>query len=203
MKRVVEILGWLTAAALFAFAGHAVFARQQQPPPQRRQIEVVVRPAQSVEERVADEVKERQLRKAAEERLAAEESARLAAASPRALLGRARTLYVESNTSYFEPVQLQNALRKRDELEAWEVVILDGHDKRGVADLLVEVDRPLFTFTFTYKVTDRATGVLLAAGKVTAIDGEAAAPKLAERVVGEMGKARGGPSAGGPKGGKK
>lgn len=26
MKRVVEILGWLTAIALFAFASHAVFA---------------------------------------------------------------------------------------------------------------------------------------------------------------------------------
>ncbi|HEX8560583.1 MAG TPA: hypothetical protein VF668_20980 [Pyrinomonadaceae bacterium] len=198
MKRVVEILGWLTALALFAFAGHAVFARQQQQQ-QRRQVEVIVRPAQSVEERVADDVKEKQLRRAAEERLAAEESARLAAVSPRALLGRARTLYVESDTSYFEPVQLQNALRKREELEAWRLVILDGHDKRGVADLIVAVDRPLFTFNFTYKVTDRATGVLLAAGKVTAVDGGAAAPKLAGRVVGEISKARGGPPAEGAK----
>ncbi|HEX8352618.1 MAG TPA: hypothetical protein VF611_06960 [Pyrinomonadaceae bacterium] len=157
----------------------------------RRRVEVTVRPAQSAEERVADEVKEKRLRRAAEEKLAAEESARVAAASPKALLGRARTFYVESGTSYFEPVQLQNALRAREELEAWGMVILDGHDRRGVADLIVEIDRPLFTFTFTYKVTDRDTGVLLAAGKVTALDGNAAAPKLAAKVVEAMRSARG------------
>jgi hypothetical protein len=158
----------------------------------QQRIEVTVRPAQSAEERVADEVKEKQLRRAAEEKLAAEESARVAAASPKVLLERARTFYVESGTSYFEPVQLQNAMRAREELEAWGVVILDGYDKRGVADVLVEIDRPLFTFTFTYKITDRGTGILIASGKVTAFDGNAAAPKLADQLVGEMKKARGG-----------
>ena len=157
----------------------------------QQKVEVTVRPAQSVEERVADEVKEKQLRKAAEEKLAAEESARLADKSPRAMLARARTLYVESNTSYFEPVQLQNELRKRDELEAWQTLIFDDYQKRGVADLLIEIDRPLFTFTYTYKLTDRASGVLLATGKITALDSNAAAPKLAGRIVEEIRKARG------------
>lgn len=157
----------------------------------QQQIEVTVRPAQSVEERVADEVKEKQLRQAAEERHAAAESARLAEKSPRAMLARARTLYVESGTSYFEPVQLQNELRKREELEAWQTLLIDDYQKRGVADLIVEIDRPLFTFTFTYKLTDRATGVLLATGKVTAFDGNDAAPKLAGRIVEEMRQARG------------
>ena len=157
----------------------------------QQQIEVTVRPAQSAEERVADALKEKQLRKAAEEKLAAEESARLAESSPRAMLARARTLYVESDTDYFEPVQIQNELRKRDELEAWQLLILDDYQKRGVADLLVEIDRPLFTFTFTYKLTDRASGVLLATGKVTAFDGNAAAPKLAARILEEVWNARG------------
>ena len=179
----------LAAARVVAAAGAACGAARAQSGGQR--IDVIVRPAQSPEQRVADEFKEKELRKAAEEKLAAEESARLAEASPRAMLGRARTLYVESGTSYFEPVQLQNELRKRDELEAWQVLILDEHQKRGVADLLVEIDRPVFTFTFTYKLTDRATGVVLATGKVTAFDGNAAAPKLARRIVDEMKKARG------------
>src|SRR5215204_2563228 len=125
----------------------------------QQRIDVPVRPARTVEERVADDVKGKQLRKAAEEKLAAEESARLAEKSPRAMLARTRTLYVESGTSYFEPVQFQNALRERDEFEAWQLLILDGYQKRSVADLLVEIDRPLFTFTFTYKLTDRATGI--------------------------------------------
>ena len=185
-KRVLEAL-----AAVAILGGGAAHARAGQQP---QQIDVTVRPAQGVEERVADEVKEKQLRKAAEERLAAEESARLAERSPRAMLARARTLYVESGTSYFEPVQLQNELRKRDEAEAWQMLIIDDYQKRGVADLIVEVDRPLFTFTFTYKLTDRATGVLLAAGKVSAFDGNAAAPKLAGRIIGEMKRARGGAS---------
>ena len=179
-KRLATALTF--AAAALAACGAA---RAQQ------RVDVTVRPAQSVEERVADELKEKQLRKAGEERLAAEESARLAEKSPRALLARARTAYVYSDTSYFEEVQLQNELRKRDEFEAWQMVIVDGHQGSSVADILVEIDRPLFTFTFTYEIMDRATGVVLATGKVTAVDGNAAAPKLAARIIEEMKKARG------------
>ncbi|MFL6333698.1 MAG: hypothetical protein ACJ754_10350 [Pyrinomonadaceae bacterium] len=190
MKRVLEVLGWLTAVALFAFASHAVFARQQP------QINVVVRQPQSPEERVSDEYEEKRLREAAEEEFAREHSEKLAVKSPRALLARAHTLYVRSGTSYFEPVQLQNELRKRDEFDAWGLLILDEYKKSEVADLLIEVGRPLFTFTFTYKVTDRATGLLLASGKVTAFDGNAAAPDLARRIIKDIRAARGGTEEG-------
>ena len=174
-------------ASAFMCAG--VAARAQTP--EQRVTVTVVTPTRPPEERVADEFKEKALRKAAEERVAAEESAKAAESGPRALLRRARTLYVSSGTSFFEPVQLQNALRKRDEFELWQLVMLDGYDKRNVADVLVEIDRPLFTYTFTYKLTHRATGVLLAAGKVTAFDGNAAAPTLAARIIAELKKARG------------
>ena len=180
-KRLLKAL--VAAALLGCGAAHG------QTPPQ--QIEVTVRPSQSVEQRVADEMKEKELRKAAEERLAAERSARLAEQSPRALLARARTVYVYSGTSYFEEAQLQNELRKRDELEAWQMVIVDGHQASNVADIFVEIDRPLFTFTFTYEIMDRATGIVLSTGKVTAFDGNAAAPKLAGKIVEEIRKARG------------
>lgn len=154
-------------------------------------INVTVLPATTVEERVANEMKEKELRKAAEEKLAAAESARIAETSPRTLLSRARTVFIESDTSFFESVQLQNALRKRDEVDTWQMAIVDGWDKRNIADMIVAVDRPLFTYTFTYKVTHRSTGIILATGKVTAIDGNAAAPMLAERIVEEIRKARG------------
>ena len=88
-------------------------------------------------------------------------------------------------------MQLQNALRKRDEFDSWGMAVVDGYDKRGVADILVEIDRPLFTYTFTYSVTHRATGIVLATGKVTAFDGNAAAPKLAAKIMEEMKRARG------------
>ncbi len=189
MKKILSIL----RSVLVLVAAAAFFAASQDANAQTagQNVTVTVRPAQSVEERVADAVKEKELLKAAEEQKAAEESARLAETSPKALLGRARTVYVSSDTSYFEPVQLQNALRERAEVDAWQLLMLDGWETRNVADLLVEVDRPIFTYTFTFKLTHRSTGVVLATGKVTAFDGNAAAPKLAKRIVEEIKKARG------------
>jgi hypothetical protein len=63
----------------------------------------------------------------------------------------------------------------------------EGHES---ADIEVEIDRPLFTDTFTYRLTDRRTGLALAAGEVTGWDGDAAAPKLARRIVEEIRRAR-------------
>lgn len=154
-------------------------------------VNVTIRPSQTVEQRVADEVKTKELLKAAEERVAAEEAARIAETNPKALLRRARVVFVDSDTSFFEPVQLQNALRKRTEFDAWQMAIIDGWDKRNVADVIIAIDRPLFTYTFTYKITNRANSIVLATGKVTAFDANDAAPKLAQRIIEEMKIARG------------
>lgn len=189
-KNIINGILILTAATLITVSDiHAQTG--EQPQQQQQHVTITVRPAQTVEEKVADEIKEKELRKAAEEKAAAAESAKIAATNPGARLSRARTIYVESDTSYFEPVQLQNALRKKDEFEAWQLAIVDGYDKRNVSDLLIEIDRPLFTYTFTYKITDRSTGIILATGKTTAFDGNAAAPKLAGRIIEEIRKARG------------
>jgi hypothetical protein len=153
-------------------------------------VNVTIKPSQTVEQRVADSIKERQLREAAEEKLAAERSARIASKSPKALLSRAQTVYVRSDTSYFDSTQLQNELRKTKEFEAWEIAIIDDWAKRDVADIVIEVDRPLFTFTFTYKITDRANGILLTSGSITAFDGNIAAPMLKSRIIKDMKKAR-------------
>ena len=186
MKTKTIARGSLILLAAIFVAGQDASAQTSQ-----QNVTVTVRPAQTVEERVADEFKEKALRKAAEEKLATEESARLAERSPKALLSRARTVFIESNTSFFNAVQLQDTLRKRDELETWQMAIVDGWDKRNVADMLVEIDRPLFTYTFTYKLTDRSTGIILASGKVTAFDSNGAAPKLASKIIDEIKKARG------------
>jgi 23S rRNA pseudoU1915 N3-methylase RlmH len=184
-KRITATVVAVLAALMIVAAGDAYAQTNQQ------NVTVTVRPAQTVEERVADEFKEKELRKAAEEKLAAEESARIAENSPKALLSRTRTVYIESNTSFFESVQLQNALGKREEMNSWQMAIVDGGEKSNVADVLIEVDRPLFTYTFTYKITHRSTGVILATGKVTAFDSNAAAPKLADKIVEDIRRARG------------
>lgn len=183
MKRIKRMTSFLI---FILAAGMNVYAQSNE-----HNVTITVKPSQTVEERVADSIKERELRETAEEKRAAEKSARTATKSPSSLLGSARTVFVSSETSYFEPVQLQNALRKCSEFEAWEMAIIDAWDKRDIADVIIEVDRPAFTFIFTYKVTDRSTGMLLTSGKVTAFDGNAAAPLLAERIVEDLKKARG------------
>src|SRR5881394_1143542 len=97
-------------------------------------LNVRIVPTTTVEERVANEAKEKQLR----EKLAAEEAGRLQATSPKALLGHAHILFISSSTTYFEAVQLENALRKKSEIEAWDVAMLDDWQKRDVADTLIE-----------------------------------------------------------------
>jgi hypothetical protein len=154
-------------------------------------VNVTIKPSQTVEQRVADSIKEKELREAAEEKRAAEKSARIASKSPTALLSAAQTVYVRSDTSYFDSTQLQNELRKSRDFEMWNLVIIDDWNKRDVADIIIEVDRPLFTFTFTYKITDRTNGILLSSGKVTAFDGNIAAPMLSSRIIKDIRKARG------------
>jgi len=147
--------------------------------------------ATTPEERVANEMKEKELRKAAEEKKAAEEAAKIEATSPKALLSHAHILHIRSNTTYFEEVQLENALRKHSEIDAWQIAMVDGWEKREVADTVIEIDRPFFTFTYTYKITNRNAGIILATGKLNAIDSNTAASTLADRIVDEIRKARG------------
>ena len=112
--------------------------------------------------------------------------ASLEEAKPAEMLGGARTLTVNSRTSFFTPDALERELAKRPEISAWGIKIV--HDVR-VADIVVSVDRPLFTYDFTFTATDTHTSVVLATGKVTAIDGERAAPDIAKSLVLQMAKA--------------
>ena len=109
---------------------------------------------------------------------------------PKEILRAAKIVYVSSNTSFFEVVQLQNELRRQADFVVWEMAIVDGYEGFKVADIKVEIDRPLFTYTFTYKLTDARTSIILATGKVTAWDGNSAAPKLARSIAGDIKKVR-------------
>jgi hypothetical protein len=169
-----------------SLSGVAVMA---QAPPQ--EIKVTIQPSQTPEERVRDEERLKDLRKAAEEKRAADEAARIAETNPKYLLSKARVIFITSNSDFFEPAQVQNALRKRAEFDQWQMSIVDGWNHRDVADIIIEIDRPLFTYTFTYVVTNRSNGIVLATGKVTAWDGDVAAPKLVSRLMDEIKVARG------------
>ena len=117
-------------------------------------------------------------------------AARIINADPNELLRSARTIFIHSNTSFFNAAQLQNALRKRPEFTAWRLLIVDDWETAKLADLDIAVGRPLFTYIFTYIVKDRRTSIVLATGKVTAFDGNIAAPKLAKRIIENIKTAR-------------
>ena len=57
----------------------------------------------------------------------------------------------------------------------------------NIADLMVDLDRPVFTHTFT--VSSSQTSVLLMSGRVTAFDGNFASPKVAKEMLKQLGSA--------------
>jgi hypothetical protein len=107
--------------------------------------------------------------------------------TPITSLAKARSLRVSSRTTYFTPFMLQKELLNKAEFRELGMNVIDG-SKGG--DLLVEVDRPLFTHDFTYSVADSRSGAIVATGKVTAIDGPHAAQGIARKIVQELEKAR-------------
>jgi len=103
------------------------------------------------------------------------------------LLRSARSVFVWSNTVYLRPESLENALRGRADFQSLDVAIVKD---RQAADLVIDLNRPLFTFDFTYSVTHRQSSRLVASGKVTAFDGNGAAPKIAKELIKQMQSAR-------------
>jgi len=103
------------------------------------------------------------------------------------LLRSARSVFVSSNTVYLRPESLENALRGRADFQSLDVAIVKD---RQTADLVIDLNRPLFTFDFTYSVWRRQSSRLVASGKVTAFDGNGAAPKIAKELIKQMQSAR-------------
>jgi len=107
---------------------------------------------------------------------------------PATALARARSLRVTSTTSFFTPFMLEKELMDNAQFRALGVNVVNGF-KGG--ELLVTVERPLFTYDFTYSVSDVQTDIVMATGKVTAIDGPHAAQGIARKLVTELEGARG------------
>ena len=107
-------------------------------------------------------------------------SAAVVASNAQDILSAARTLHIATRSMYFTPEALEKALVGQKGFDGLGLAIVK--DMR-VADLLITIDRPLFTYTFTYSVTDSKTSRVLESGKVTAIDGNAAAGRIAKQLV--------------------
>ncbi len=102
---------------------------------------------------------------------------------PAELLRTCRTIFVESHTIWMKGNLLQDALYVRPELREWGIRITDD---RNAADLYIDVTRPFLTYDWVYKMVNMRTGAVVEKGKVLAIDGPAAAQRLAVDIVGRI-----------------
>jgi Trypsin-like peptidase domain len=114
-------------------------------------------------------------------------SASLMGERPAELLRNARTIFVHSHTVWFTTATLEKELMKQRDFRDWGLAIV--RDRR-LADLDIEVDRPLWTYTFTVVMQDARTSMLLGSDKVVAASGDLAAPSLAEKILKMIAAAR-------------
>ncbi len=110
----------------------------------------------------------------------AQESAAVANADPKQMFKDAKTIYIHSKTSFLTVDTLDRALLLE---KRWPELKLTIVQDERIADLIIEGDRPLFTYTYTYTLTDKKTTILLGSGKVTAFDGNTASGPLAKQIV--------------------
>jgi hypothetical protein len=106
--------------------------------------------------------------------------------SPAEALRSARSIFIKTKSVYFKPATLENALLKRDEFLEWDLAITRVESD---ADLIIEVDRKLFTSKFVFSVIDRRTERVVAAGKVDSIGGTVEG-KISDSFVKKMRLAR-------------
>jgi Trypsin-like peptidase domain len=107
-------------------------------------------------------------------------SAAIVGRDPKQILKNARTVYIRSKTSFLTVDTVIHALEREKE---WPKLGLAVVQDQRVADLLIEIDRPLFTYVHTFVVVDKRTSIVLGSGKVTAFDGNLASGGIANDIV--------------------
>lgn len=92
-----------------------------------------------------------------------------------------------TKTTFFNPGNLDKELLSSEEFKLLGMSVA-GNTR--TSDLVVKVDRPLFTYDWTYSVNDTYTGTVYATGKVTAMDGGRAAKGIARKLIQDFERAR-------------
>lgn len=80
----------------------------------------------------------------------------------------ANTIFVRSKTAYFKSAALEQALLERDEFQNWGFAI---SREEADAELIIEVDRKLFSNRFIYSVIDPETNRVLLGGNIGSLGG--------------------------------
>jgi len=100
---------------------------------------------------------------------------------------KARTIHIDTHTAFLTTSTLERALMKQ---KNWDKLELNLINDSRCADLELQVNRVVFTHIHTYILTDRATGIVLAAGRARALDGVIASGPMAEQIVKVLSAAR-------------
>jgi len=108
-------------------------------------------------------------------------------ADPASIMRSARTIFVRSMTIYLEAELLESELRKRLEFNSLELAIVKDEK---MADIRIEINRADFSFNYTFAATSPQTSVVVASGKLTAWNGDFAAPRIAKDFLKQMQAAR-------------
>ena len=106
---------------------------------------------------------------------------------PAILLREARSLYVHSGTTRFRVEAVQEGFGKNRDFQELGIAFVD---RPARADLKLRVGRPAFTFDFTYQLSDRRTGVVLASGRFTAADAKLGVQQIVATIVAKLSSAR-------------
>lgn len=88
--------------------------------------------------------------------------------SPVDVLRSAQTIFIRTKSSYFKPAALEQELLDRSEVQTWGLIISREETN---ADLIIEVDRKLFTNKFVYSVIEPRTNTVLISGKIGSLGG--------------------------------
>jgi hypothetical protein len=83
-------------------------------------------------------------------------------------LRSARTVFIMSRSGFFNPSDLANELLKKSDFTQMGLTITKD---RNAADLLIEVDRLIFTTHFPYVVVDPKNNTVVASGEVNSLFG--------------------------------
>jgi hypothetical protein len=172
MKRVLEVLGWLTAVALFAFASHAVFAAGSTQGKGQPRLAFAVRPFGAQDEHGTRQDAPAQQGRSRERKARGREDI-----SPASIMREARTVYVQP-TEHLDKKYLEYKLNKYEELREWNLSLVTDP---SAADLFITVDKTALNYIFT--VTDPRTSIILASGKCVAVNSRLAAEYLGKEII--------------------
>ena len=110
-----------------------------------------------------------------------------ASADPKQILKNAKTVYIHSKTAFLTADTLNHALEQN---KNWPDLGLTIVSDPRAADLLIEVDRVVFTNVHTFALSDRKTSIVLGSGKVPAFNGIIASGPMATQIIDIISSAR-------------